>query len=79
MMFDYILLFAVALSAIMAIIQENLYKSIIILTFESFSLAAIFHFLLATDVAAVQAILGAALLPGLFIVALYKTTKGRDE
>jgi len=78
-MFDYILLFAVALSALMAIIQENLYKSIIILAFESFSLAAIFHFLLATDVAAVQAILGAALLPGLFIVALDKTTQGRDE
>jgi energy-converting hydrogenase B subunit D len=78
-MFDYILLFVVALSAVMAVIQENLYKSIIILGFESFSLAAIFHFLLATDVAATQAILGAALIPGLFIVALYKTTQGRDE
>ncbi|NMC76643.1 MAG: DUF4040 domain-containing protein [Candidatus Methanofastidiosa archaeon] len=78
-MFDYILLFVVALSAVMAVIQENLYKSIIILGFESFSLAAIYHFLLATDVAATQAILGAALIPGLFIVALYKTTKGRDE
>jgi energy-converting hydrogenase B subunit D len=78
-MFDYVLLFVVALSAVMAIIQENLYKSIIILGFESFSLAAIFHFLLATDVAATQAILGAALIPGLFIVALYKTTQGRDE
>jgi energy-converting hydrogenase B subunit D len=63
----------------MAVIQENLYKSIIILGFESFSLAAIYHFLLATDVAATQAILGAALIPGLFIVALYKTTQGRDE
>ncbi|NMC60553.1 MAG: DUF4040 domain-containing protein [Candidatus Methanofastidiosa archaeon] len=78
-MFDYILLFVVALSAVMAVIQENLYKSIIILGFESFSLAAIYHFLLATDVAATQAILGAALIPGLFIVALYKTTQGRDE
>ncbi|HPA48996.1 MAG TPA: DUF4040 domain-containing protein [Methanofastidiosum sp.] len=78
-MFDYILLFVVALSAVMAVIQENLYKSIIILGFESFSLAAIYHFLLATDVAATQAILGAALIPGLFIVTLYKTTKGRDE
>ncbi|HGJ66364.1 TPA: DUF4040 domain-containing protein [bacterium] len=78
-MFDYILLFVVALSAVMAVVQENLYKSIIILGFESFSLAAIYHFLLATDVAATQAILGAALIPGLFIVALYKTTKGRDE
>jgi len=78
-MFDYILLFVVALSAVLAVIQENLYKSIIILGFESFSLAAIFHFLLATDVAATQAILGAALIPGLFIVALYKTTQGRDE
>ncbi len=78
-MFDYVLLFVIALSALMAIVQENLYKSIIILTFQSFSLAAIFHFLLATDVALVQAILGAALLPGLYIVALYKTTQGRDE
>jgi len=78
-MCDYILLFVVALSAVMAVIQENLYKSIIILGFESFSLAAIYHFLLATDVAATQAILGAALIPGLFIVALYKTTQGRDE
>lgn len=78
-MFDYILLFVVALAAIMAIVQENLYKSIVILGFESFSLAAIYHFLLATDVAVTQAILGSALIPGLFIVALYKTTKGRDE
>lgn len=74
----YILMIATIVGSVLALIQKDLMKAVIILGVEGLAVAFLYQVLRAPDVAITQAILGAALLPGIFAIAIYKTRREEE-
>jgi energy-converting hydrogenase B subunit D len=67
------------LGALAALLQKDLIRASVIVGAESVALALIFHILLAPDLALTQAVVGTALLPGIIIIAVYKTRRTEED
>jgi len=75
----YVLMILSVLGAIAALLQKDLIRAAVIVGAESVALALIFHVLLAPDLALTQAVVGTALLPGVIIIAIYKTRRTEED
>jgi energy-converting hydrogenase B subunit D len=75
----YVLIILSILGAIAALLQKDLIRATIIVGAESVALALIFHILLAPDLALTQAVVGTALLPGVIVIAIYKTRRTEED
>ncbi|MGL4669274.1 MAG: DUF4040 domain-containing protein [Methanobacteriaceae archaeon] len=78
-MIEYILMFVAVLGAILALTQRDLLKAAILTGITGASVAFIFQFLLAPDVALTQAIVGAAIVPVFLALAVYKTERNDNN
>ncbi|MBE6499400.1 MAG: DUF4040 domain-containing protein [Methanobrevibacter thaueri] len=74
-MLEFILCIIIILSAILALIQKDLFKAAILTGFSAAALAVLFQVLLAPDVALTQAIVGAAIVPVFIALAVKKTQR----
>jgi energy-converting hydrogenase B subunit D len=74
-MIEYILMIVAVLGAIMALMQRDLLKAAILTGIPGASLAFLYQYLLAPDVALTQAIVGSAIIPVFFALAVYKTRR----
>ena len=74
-MLEFVLCIIVVLSAILALIQNDLLKAAILTGFSGAALAVLFQILLAPDVALTQAIVGAAIVPVFIALAVKKTQR----
>ncbi|MCD6409186.1 MAG: DUF4040 domain-containing protein [Candidatus Verstraetearchaeota archaeon] len=79
MILVYVLMIALCIGAVAALLQKDLMRAAIISGIESVVLAVLFHALLAPDLALTQAIVGAILLPAIFIVVIFKTRRFEEE
>ncbi|MBR2558091.1 MAG: DUF4040 domain-containing protein [Methanobrevibacter sp.] len=77
-MLEFVLMFIIILSAILALVQKDLLKAAILTGFSGAGLAILFQILLAPDVALTQAIVGAAIVP-VFIALAVKKTQREDS
>jgi len=78
MIIEYVIMAVIAMSTILALVQRDLMKSVIIIGFQGLGLALLYQRLLAADVAVTQAILGSALIPGLMMVTILKTRRYQE-
>jgi energy-converting hydrogenase B subunit D len=74
-MLEVVLCILMVLSAILALIQEDLLKAAILTGFSAGALAILFQVLLAPDVALTQAIVGAVIVPVFIALAVKKTQR----
>lgn len=74
-MIEYILMLIIVFGAIIALIQRDLLKAAILTGIPGASMAFLYQFLLAPDVALTQAIVGSAIIPVFFALAVYKTRR----
>ncbi|MDI6644715.1 MAG: DUF4040 domain-containing protein [Methanobacteriaceae archaeon] len=74
-MIEYILMILTVAGAILALIQRDLLKSAILTGIPGASIAFLYQYLLAPDVALTQAIVGTAIIPVFFALAVYKTRR----
>ena len=74
-MLEVILMIIIILSAILALIQEDLLKAAILTGFSAGAIAVLFQVLLAPDVALTQAIVGAVIIPVFIALAVKKTQR----
>ena len=74
-MIVYILMIVTILGAVLALMQRDLLKAAILTGVPGASIAFLYQYLLAPDVALTQAIVGSAIIPVLFAVAVYKTRR----
>lgn len=74
-MIEYILMLTTVFGAIIALIQRDLLKAAILTGIPGVSIAFLYQFLLAPDVALTQAIVGSAIIPVFFALAVYKTRR----
>ena len=77
-MLELILCIIMILSAILALVQNDLLKTAILTGFSGGAMAVLFQVLLAPDVALTQAIVGAAIIP-VFIALAVKKTQREDS
>lgn len=77
-MLEFVLSFIIIISAILALVQNDLLKAAILTGFAGGALAVLFQILLAPDVALTQAIVGAAIVP-VFIALAVKKTQREDS
>ncbi|MBM4241852.1 MAG: DUF4040 domain-containing protein [Euryarchaeota archaeon] len=77
-MIEYILMITAVFGAVLALIQRDLLKAAILTGIPGASLAFLYQYLLAPDVALTQAIVGSAILPVFFALAVYKTRRAED-
>lgn len=75
-MIEYIIIIVAVISAIIALLQEDLLKSAILVGISGFCIAVLFQLLLAPDVALTQAIVEGAIVPVFIALAVYKTKGG---
>lgn len=78
LLMGYILMITAILGALLALVQKDLMKAVILIGLEGLAVAFLYQILQAPDVAITQAILGAALLPGIFAVTIYKTRREEE-
>ncbi len=78
-MIEYILMITTVLGAIIALMQRDLLKAAILTGVPGISIAFLFQFLLAPDVALTQAIVGSAIVPVFFALAVLKTRRTEEE
>jgi energy-converting hydrogenase B subunit D len=78
MVMGYIFMFTAIFGSVLALIQRDLMKAVILIGLEGLAVAFLYQMLRAPDVAITQAILGAALLPGIFAIAVYKTRREEE-
>jgi energy-converting hydrogenase B subunit D len=78
MVMGYIFMFTALFGSVLALIQRDLMKAVILIGLEGLAVAFLYQMLRAPDVAITQAILGAALLPGIFAIAVYKTRREEE-
>lgn len=78
-MIEYILMIIIVLGAIIALIQRDLLKAAILTGISGVSLAFLFQYLLAPDVALTQAIVGSAIVPVFIAITVLKTRKTEEE
>ncbi|WP_409200401.1 DUF4040 domain-containing protein [Methanobrevibacter sp. DSM 116169] len=74
-MFEYIFMIFAVISAILALIQQDLLKAAVLTGISGACIALLFQILLAPDVALTQAIVGAAIVPVFMALAIKKTTR----
>ncbi|AXV37456.1 MAG: DUF4040 domain-containing protein [Methanomicrobiales archaeon] len=74
-MIEYILMILTIAGAILALIQRDLLKAAILTGIPGASIAFLYQYLLAPDVALTQAIVGTAIIPVFFALAVYKTRR----
>ncbi|HOP08876.1 MAG TPA: DUF4040 domain-containing protein [Candidatus Methanofastidiosa archaeon] len=78
MIIEFVLMAVVILSSILALMQRDLMKAVVVVSIEGLCLAFLYQRLLAADVAITQAILGSALIPGLIIITVLKTRRMQE-
>ncbi|MHC1599182.1 MAG: hydrogenase subunit MbhD domain-containing protein [Candidatus Methanofastidiosia archaeon] len=78
MIIEFVLMFVIVASTLLALVQKDLMRTVIIIGFQGLGLALLYQRLLAADVAITQAILGSALLPGLIAVTVFKTRRSQE-
>ncbi len=79
MVIAYIMVVGITVGAVAALLQKDLLRAAFISGAESIALAFIFQALLAPDLGVTQAIVGTVLLPGLIILAIFKTRRTEEE
>ncbi len=77
-MIEYIIIIITVLTAIMAILQDDLLKAAILTGISGACIAYLYQILLAPDVALTQAIVGAAITPVFIALAVQKTQRADD-
>ncbi|MDP3065640.1 MAG: DUF4040 domain-containing protein [Methanobacteriaceae archaeon] len=77
-MIEYILMIIIVLGSILALMQRDLLKAAILTGIPGASLAFLYQYLLAPDVALTQAIVGSAIVPVFIALAVYKTRRVED-
>lgn len=78
-MIEYILMITTVLGAVIALMQRDLLKAAILTGIPGISIAFLFQFLLAPDVALTQAIVGSAIVPVFFALTVLKTRRTEEE
>ncbi|MCC7569486.1 MAG: DUF4040 domain-containing protein [Candidatus Methanofastidiosa archaeon] len=78
MIIEIAILFVIVASSILALVQRDLMRAVIIIGFQGLGLALLYQRLLAADVAITQAILGSALIPGLMAITVLKTRRYQE-
>jgi energy-converting hydrogenase B subunit D len=78
-MIEYILMITTVLGAIIALTQRDLLKAAILTGIPGASIAFLYQYLLSPDVALTQAIVGSAILPVFFALAVKKTRRMEEE
>jgi len=78
-MIEYILMIVTVLGAVIALTQRDLLKAAILTGIAGATLAFLYQFLLAPDVALTQAIVGSAIIPVFFALAVKKTRRMEEE
>ncbi|MCK9151442.1 DUF4040 domain-containing protein [Methanobacterium alcaliphilum] len=74
-MIEYILMIIAVLGALLAMMQRDLLKAAILTGIPGAAIAFLYQYLLAPDVALTQAIVGSAIIPVFFALAVYKTRR----
>ncbi|EKF86677.1 DUF4040 domain-containing protein [Methanobacterium formicicum] len=74
-MIEYVLMIIVILGSILVLMQRDLLKAAILTGIPGAGLAFLYQYLLAPDVALTQAIVGSAIIPVFFALAVYKTRR----
>lgn len=77
-MIEYVLMIITILGAILALMQRDLLKAAILTGIPGASLAFLYQYLLAPDVALTKAIVGSAIIPVFIALAVYKTRRVED-
>jgi energy-converting hydrogenase B subunit D len=78
MIIEFVLMAVIILSTVLALMQKDLMKAVVVISIEGLGLAFLYQRLLAADVAITQAILGSALIPGLIILTVLKTRRMQE-
>ncbi len=78
-MIEYVLMITTVLGAVIALMQKDLLKAAILTGVPGISIAFLFQFLLAPDVALTQAIVGSAIVPVFFALAVLKTRRTEEK
>lgn len=78
-MIEYVLMITAIVGAIISLIQRDLLKAAILTGIPGVSTAFLFQFLLAPDVALTQAVVGSAIVPVFFALAVLKTRRTEEE
>lgn len=78
-MIEYVLMITTVLGAIISLMQRDLLKAAILTGIPGASIAFLYQFLLAPDVALTQAIVGSAIVPVFFALAVFKTRRTEEE
>ncbi|MGZ7043806.1 MAG: DUF4040 domain-containing protein [Methanobacterium sp.] len=78
-MIEYILMIVTILGAVIALTQRDLLKAAILTGISGAAIAFLYQFLLAPDVALTQAIVGSAIIPVFFALAVKKTRRMEEE
>ncbi|CDG65892.1 MAG: energy-converting hydrogenase subunit [Methanobacterium sp.] len=74
-MIEYILMIITILGSILVLMQRDLLKAAILTGIPGACIAFLYQSLLAPDVALTQAIVGSAIIPVFFALAVYKTRR----
>lgn len=74
-MFEYLFMIFAVVSAVLALVQRDLLKAVILTGVSGASIAFIFQILLAPDVALTQAIVGAAIEPAFIALTVQRTIR----
>jgi len=77
-MIEYVLMITTVLGAIIALMQRDLLKAAILTGIPGISIAFLYQFLLAPDVALTQAIVGSAIVPVFFALAVLRTRREEE-
>lgn len=78
MIIEFVLMFVIVAASILALVQKDLMRAVIIIGFQGLGLALMYQRLMAADVAITQAILGSALIPGLMAITVIKTRRDQE-
>lgn len=79
MIIAYIMVIGITIGAVAALLQKDLLRAAFLSGAESIALAFLFQALLAPDLGVTQAIVGTVLLPGLIILAIFKTRRTEED
>ena len=74
-MIEYVFMITAVLGAIISLLQRDLLKAAILTGIPGASLALLYQYLQAPDVALTQAIVGSAIVPVFFALAVYRTRR----
>lgn len=74
-MIEYVFMITAVLGAILSLLQRDLLKAAILTGIPGASLALLYQYLQAPDVALTQAIVGSAIVPVFFALAVYRTRR----